>query len=55
MIIIIIIIIIIMINIVPPNFDQELHQLVNKGYRVIAVGYKTLGNVKFHKLTKIDR
>eukprot|EP00833_Pecoramyces_ruminatium_P014611 jgi/Orpsp1_1/1188643/evm.model.d7180000066280.1 len=40
---------------VPSNFNQELHHLVNKGYRVIAVGYKTLENIKYHKLMKMER
>ncbi|ORY75599.1 hypothetical protein LY90DRAFT_332648, partial [Neocallimastix californiae] len=42
-------------NTIPSNFSQELIQLTNKGYRVIAVGYKPLGNIKYHKLMKIDR
>ncbi|OUM58256.1 hypothetical protein PIROE2DRAFT_48109 [Piromyces sp. E2] len=40
---------------VPMDFNQKLHKLVNKGFRVIAVGYKTLENVKFHKLMKMKR
>ncbi|ORX61100.1 hypothetical protein BCR36DRAFT_408082 [Piromyces finnis] len=40
---------------IPLEFNQKLHKLVNKGYRVIAVGYKTIENVKFHKLMKMKR
>ncbi|ORX77383.1 hypothetical protein BCR32DRAFT_295634 [Anaeromyces robustus] len=40
---------------VPGDFNQKLHRLVNKGYRVIAVGYKTMDNIKYHKLMKMKR
>jgi cation-transporting ATPase 13A3/4/5 len=40
---------------IPMNFNLKLHKLVNKGFRVIAVGYKTIENVKFHKLMKMKR
>jgi len=42
-------------NTVPGDFNQKLHRLVNRGYRVIAVGYRTLDNVKYHKLMKMKR
>jgi len=40
---------------VPSDFDERLYKLVNKGYRVIAVGYRTLNDVKYNRLMKIKR
>jgi len=40
---------------VPSDFDDRLYKLVNKGYRVIAVGYRTLNDIKYNRLMKIKR
>jgi len=40
---------------VPENYDRVLDSFTMKGYRVLALGYKKVEGIKWHKIQKVER